>query len=118
MDDRWPVTEIIRRGKLPETLVAPIDGAEMVLVPQGEFIMGISEMELRRVAALGESYHPIFTTEMPARRLFLKSYYIDRYPVTNYQYRTFVEATGHRKPPLVDDDTWGCAMPIKIFISL
>ena len=29
----------------------------------------------------------------------LDDFWIDRYPVANRDYRTFVEATGHRKPP-------------------
>ena len=37
--------------------------------------------------------------EQPQRTVLLNSYWIDRYPVTNLDYKEFVDATGHRKPP-------------------
>ena len=44
------------------------DGAPMVLVPAGEFIMGSNS---------GDS------DAMPQRRVYLDGFYIDKYPVTN-----------------------------------
>ncbi len=57
---------------------------DMVHVPGGEFIMGSS---------LGEE------DERPERKVYLKGFYIDRYEVTNAQYRRFVKETGHPAPP-------------------
>lgn len=60
------------------------DGAEMVLIPAGEFSMG-----------------PNY--EMPAHTVYLDAYYIDKYEVTNAQYATFLneygkneDAAGHK----------------------
>jgi iron(II)-dependent oxidoreductase len=36
--------------------------------------------------------------ERPAHTVFLSDYYISRYPVTNQEYREFVQCTGHRIP--------------------
>src|SRR5262245_7409197 len=58
----------------------------MVLVPQGDFVMGSHE----------GGYD-----EQPERKIFLPPYYIDRYEVTFAQYYGFVAATEHRKPRLI-----------------
>jgi formylglycine-generating enzyme required for sulfatase activity len=64
-----------------ERVVTGRDGAAMVLVPTGEFLMGSDTP--------GES---------PPRRVFLEAFYIDQYEVTNTQYLRFVQATRHRLP--------------------
>jgi serine/threonine-protein kinase len=57
---------------LPELLREP-DGSELVLVPAGQFLMG------------------------PSRRtVYVAAYYVDRLPVTNAQFRTFVATTGYK----------------------
>ena len=49
------------------------DGSELLLVPSGTFAMG------------------------PERRsVYLRGFYVDRFPVTNAQFYTFVSATGYR----------------------
>ena len=55
---------------------------DMVLIPAGEFMMGSKEGE----GAFDE--HPQHT-------VYLDAYYIDKYEVTNAQFREFVEATGY-----------------------
>jgi formylglycine-generating enzyme required for sulfatase activity len=64
---------------------API-ADEMVLIPAGPFARGTN----------AGGYD-----EQPERQIFLDSFSIDRYEVTNHQYQQFVDATGHRKsgPP-------------------
>jgi formylglycine-generating enzyme required for sulfatase activity len=61
---------------------------EFVLIPAGEFIMG-SDSSVDRLAQ---------TDESPQHRLQITDFYIMRYPVTNAQYRLFMDATGHRPP--------------------
>ena len=56
------------------TIVAK-DGKEMILIPAGEFLMGEEK-----------------------RPLPLKAFYIDRYPVTNAEYKLFLNATGFPPP--------------------
>lgn len=69
---------------------APVDEQpikeDMALVPAGYFVHGTN----------AGGYD-----EQPERRVYLNAFWIDRHEVTNYQYRTFVHATGHRKagPP-------------------
>ena len=68
---------------------------EMVLVPEGEFIMGGSEKDGRIGLEVG-------VDAVPERHVYLKSFYIDKYEVTIGQYKKFMAATGHPPPPL-----WG-----------
>jgi formylglycine-generating enzyme required for sulfatase activity len=63
-----------------ENLPAEIDG--MVLVPAGEFIMGSPQ---------GEG----FPDEFPQRVVHVDAFYIDRYEVTNQQFKQFVDSTGY-----------------------
>ncbi len=57
------------------------DGAEMILVPAGEFIMGSEE--------LGDD-------ERPAHLVYLDAFWIDRYEVSNDRFARFVAATGYQ----------------------
>jgi formylglycine-generating enzyme required for sulfatase activity len=102
---------------LPDTIIAPIDGAEMVLVPAGEFIMGMDHEDIYRIFRLDERENPVFATEAPARNIYLNAYYIDRYPVTNYQYRKFIAGTGHREPLLLNHPQWGQPMQPVVFVG-
>ena len=56
---------------------SPTDGAEMVYIPAGEFIMGSDE---------GDS------DERPVHTVYLDAFYIDTTEMTNSQYRKCVEA--------------------------
>jgi formylglycine-generating enzyme required for sulfatase activity len=59
------------------------DGSELMLIPAGEFLMGSEEG---------------FAAERPIHRVYLDAFYLGKYPITNLQYKKFVEATGHRVP--------------------
>ena len=56
---------------------------EMIAIPEGEFIMG-SDARLE--------------DEGPEHNVFLERYSIDRYEVTNLQYKRFIDDTGRRSP--------------------
>jgi iron(II)-dependent oxidoreductase len=45
--------------------------------------------------------------ERPRRGVFLDAFFIDRYEVTNRDYRKFVEATGRFTPDFIDDPDLG-----------
>jgi formylglycine-generating enzyme len=57
----------------------------MVHVSSGPFTMGGRDEDSPR-------------SERPAHTVFLSDYYISKYPVTNQEYREFVQCTGHRIP--------------------
>jgi len=58
---------------------------EMILIPSGPFTMGSSDYDA-----------PV--QERRAHTVYLDIFFIDRFPVTNLQYREFVLVTGHRPP--------------------
>jgi DNA-binding helix-hairpin-helix protein with protein kinase domain len=64
------------------------DGAPMVLVPAGEFLMGSEDG--RR-------------DQKPAHRVYLDAFYIDTYEVTNALYQKFMQATGRQAPRYWND---------------
>lgn len=62
--------------------VNPMDGAVMVVVPEGEFLMGSED---------GDA----FDHEKPKHIVYLDTYWIYQHPVTNAQFAAFVEATNY-----------------------
>ena len=68
------------------------DGAEMVLIPAGEFEMGTAESEIdglvRDFADRG-AQRSWFEDEVPRHTVYLDAFYIDVYEVTNAQYHKF-----------------------------
>ena len=78
------------------------DPGDMVLIPAGEFIMGSSSEEVDKVISeygkRGDFIDYEFEKEKPRRKVYIKAFYIDKYEVTNAQYKRFIDATGHRCP--------------------
>ena len=74
-------------------IVTGTEGTPMVLVPEGTFLMGSPPVE-------GDS------DEIPQRTIYLSSYYMDLYEVTQAKYTEFVKATRHSPPivPVFPDD--------------
>ncbi len=66
------------------------DGAEMVPVPEGEFVMGLPAGEP------GSDRNPL-------RKVYLKAFYIDKYEVTNDLYHKCVAAAACKAPSLITD---------------
>ena len=64
-----------------------IDTDEMVFIPAGEVIIGTNEKT-----------EDTYGNEIDQQSVFVKSFYIDKYEVTNGQYMEFLLDTGHRKP--------------------
>ena len=56
---------------------------EMILIPAGEFIMGSNDR---------------LPDEGPQHKVTLPEYYIDKYEVTNLQYKKFIDKTQRRSP--------------------
>jgi formylglycine-generating enzyme required for sulfatase activity len=117
LQNQWDISRDLGSGPLPESIISPIDGAEMVLVPEGPFTMGITQEELLQIFMLDQRQNSVFATELPSRPLHLGAYYIDRYPVTNYQYGKFVQETGHRTPLLWKEPSWNQPMQPVVFVG-
>jgi len=80
------------------------DGAEMVLIPPGEFWMGNTPEGLEAVRDFCKQNPKLIVCtdgryerdEVPRRRVTLDAFYLDRFEVRNAQFAGFVRATGHR----------------------
>jgi len=86
----------------PATLVGN-DGAAMLLVPAGEFLMGSDADDLVRFALQQE----LVEDEMPRHRVSLDAFYMDQYEVTNAHFHQCVHATGYRTQAEREDWGWG-----------
>ena len=73
-----------------EQLTIGPDGSEMVLVPEGEFIMGLPDGEPKN-------------EENPFKKIHLPSFYIDRFEVTNARYKECVASGACKEPSLIID---------------
>ncbi|MFT4579821.1 MAG: sulfatase modifying factor 1 [Nitrospinales bacterium] len=62
------------------------DSVEIIVIPAGEFPMG----------SLQEEGRP---DEKPQRKVFLDTYVIDAYEVSNERYLSFIHRTGRKEPP-------------------
>ena len=73
----------------------PIDGAKMVAVPAGTFLMGRTEGD-------------IFARdhEKPQRTVFLSGFLIDVYPVTNARFKRFIADGGYENSQLWSPEGW------------
>ena len=67
-----------QQGEHTSTILGK-DGAEMVLIPAGDFQMGSNDSEPR-------------DDEKPVHTVYLEAFYMDKYEVTNAQFKAFVEA--------------------------
>lgn len=95
-------------------IVHPADGALMVYVPAGEFIMGMDRQEADALAkSMGyANYEKIAAYEwFPRRAEHTQGYFIDVHEVTNERWARFVSDTSHenawraaKQPALTADD--------------
>ena len=75
--------------------VSPQDGVEMVLIPAGEFYFGARE---------GDIFAP--DDELPGRRVYLRAFLIDRDPVTNARFASFIAAGGYADRRYWSAEAW------------
>ena len=86
--------------QLPAVKVNPKDGAEMVLIPAGEFLMGTSEDQIVVMQKANPDYKSeYFSNELPQHKVYLDAYYIYKTEVTVAQYRKFCKTTKYAMPP-------------------
>lgn len=94
----------------------------MMLVPAGEFAMGSNKETNEAMWREANALNPygfkdkLYADEHPAHKVNLPAYFIDKYEVTNEQFRDFVIATDHTVPY-----TWasnGYGLSIQMLASL
>jgi 4-hydroxybenzoate polyprenyltransferase len=83
---RLDVIGVSQPGTTPKALIKD----DMVLIPSGTFLMGRNE----RTAAEGAGDED----ETPIHRVHVEGFYMDRYEVTNVQYKRFADETGRPYP--------------------
>ena len=91
-----------QEADLPKEIVGK-DGAEMVLIPAGEFEMGTDSSEVPQLAQWAKKWWSSaqaswFEDEAPHHAVYLDKFHMDKYEVTNALYREFMDATGHKAP--------------------
>ena len=86
-----------------------IVNSEMVLIPAGPFIMGSDKVDKGGLKQEYGLVDPLYLNEHPRHTVSLDAYLIDKYEVTNGQYKVFVsemqarnrqQGVDYREPPL------------------
>jgi formylglycine-generating enzyme required for sulfatase activity len=93
-------------GKVIEQ-INPKDGAEIVYIPEGEFIMGTDQAEIDRIwqrFGWEKEWKQYFKNESPKHQVYVDGFWMYRYEVTVAQYRKFCQETGRQLPP---EPKWG-----------
>lgn len=79
----------------------------MVLIPEGIFLMGSTSQDIDRLLELDRKIEAVrLNNEIPQREVYLSAYFIDKYPVTNAEYRKFIESNGYNQIALWSDAGW------------
>ena len=94
--------QAVEKGKKISAVKNMKDGAEMILIPGGSFLMGTTAAEVDaqfRDTGLPEDWKKHTLDEQPRHKRILQPFYIYKYEVTNEQYKAFLVATSHRTPP-------------------
>lgn len=78
----------------------------MVEIPAGSFIMGSNKVDTEGLGGQLGMIRPLYQDEHPKRKIFLPAFYIDRYEVTQAQYKVFSDRTGYRRPPVWKNGTF------------
>lgn len=80
-------------------VVSEVDQKEIILIPAGEFIMGTDKTDPENTQQRIGTIKPLYLDQQPQRRVNLEGFYIDRYEVTNKEYKRFVEAAQYPDYP-------------------
>ena len=81
------------------------DGAPMILIPGGTFMMGSSSEQIHSLLRDFEGVQiDAFRPEIAQRQVTLDDYYIDQYEVSYRLYQKFLEVTGRPQPKYWNDE--------------
>jgi serine/threonine-protein kinase len=94
-------------SKLSPVIISKIDKKEMILIPAGEFVMGTNKTDPENTHQKIGSVKPLYLDQQPERKIKLDQYYIDKYEVTNREYKLFIDSTQYADfPTLWQDGTY------------
>ncbi|MFX0138825.1 MAG: SUMF1/EgtB/PvdO family nonheme iron enzyme [Candidatus Hodarchaeota archaeon] len=80
---------------------------EKVKIPAGTFIIGSSQEEIDSILLDFPDVRPDYISdEFPTRQMKAKSFYIDKYPVTNLRYQEFINANGYKSKKYWSKEGW------------
>ncbi|MGC2165636.1 MAG: SUMF1/EgtB/PvdO family nonheme iron enzyme [Gallionella sp.] len=111
-------------GSLFSAKIRAADGSGMVLIPAGEFKMGSDKEENLAMWRGANDLNPygfndrLYVDERPMHKVTLPAFQIDKYEVTNAQYREFVMATGHKIPSTWAKSGYNISSDYLDFLSL
>lgn len=74
-----------------------VDKSNMVMIPAGEFEMGITEDDARKIVEANPNFadYEWFRDEMPKHKVWVDAFHIDKYEVTRRQFQEFVTKSGY-----------------------
>ena len=84
---KWNFELTKKPTEIPKTIIGQ-DGAEMMLIPAGEFQMGSNDG---------------YNKEKPVHTVYVDAFYMDKYPVTNAQFKKFVDANPQWRKDRIED---------------
>lgn len=89
---------VLMAQSVPSSIIAQKDQAVMILIPEGAFEFGIDRPVVKKLVKRLKSpwLENIHGQEFKKETKSLSAFYIDKYEVTNEQYKAFVKATKHR----------------------
>jgi len=89
-----PAVTVLTAGPWPAPLIATF--GDMVRLPDGTFIMGLTDEDPFEIQSAGR------------RRVTVSAFYIDRFEVTNAEYREYLQSLspGEREEMLPDSTAW------------
>lgn len=94
--------DLHRQSRISGQRALSLDGAEMVCVPEGQFLMGSTLSQLEAAFASASAKYMVswlwFEREFPQHDRSLPGFWIDVVPVTCERYLRFCEATEYKTP--------------------
>jgi formylglycine-generating enzyme required for sulfatase activity len=84
---------------------APVE-EDMLQVPSGDFTMGISQEQIKFVVKKIGGEEKYLDASIPQHQQQTPAFFIDKYEITNAQYKKFVTATGHQPPEDWEDGNY------------
>ncbi|MCP4395804.1 MAG: SUMF1/EgtB/PvdO family nonheme iron enzyme [bacterium] len=99
------------RGEKPRERTAILGSTEdMIFIPGGTAIVGSDEREIQDLVKKEGVSHDMLIDELPQKSIVFQGFYIDRYEVTNTEYKTFVDAARYQPPLNWEDGNYPTGM--------